>query len=263
MTENTQKYQYLTVERKNRAGIIAINRLDKMNAICPDLRKEMTNALEEIEQDDSLIALVLTGAGDKAFIVGADIDAFDELDPITAAESASEGQALLNKIASFSKPTIAAVNGLALGGGFEICLACDLVVAVEDAKFALPEVRLGIIPGWGGTQRLSRLVGTKIAKEIIFLAEHISARRAYEIGVVNRVVSREKLIDSVFDLITSLEKAGSFALKQAKRAIDEGLELSLSSALGLEVKYVSSCFSTDEPKKRARAIRERSSKKSN
>jgi len=254
------KHNDLFVERRDNTGIITINRPGKRNALSPVLVHEIQTVLDSIEQDDSLTALILTGAGEKAFVAGVDIEILEELDPANAAKSASEGQALVNKIASFSKPTIAAVNGSAFGGGFEICLACDFVVAVEDAKFGLPEVRLGIIPGWGGTQRLPRLVGTKIAKEIILSGEPINAKRAYEIGVVNRVVSREKLWDSVFDLICTLQKADIFALKQAKAAIHRGIEMPLGEGLEYEVQCLSSCFSTDEPKKRTREFKKRKSK---
>lgn len=256
-SEQVRKYSYLVVERKETAGIVAVDRPDKMNAVTPKVMSEMWKALAEFEQDNSISAVIITGSGEKAFIAGAEINQIADQDALSAAKGARQGQALANRIASCTKPVIAAVNGFALGGGLEICLACDIAVSVDDARFGFPEVRLGIIPGWGGTQRLSRLVGVRIAKEMIMTGELIDAKRAAEIGLVNRIVSRNELMSAVFKIVSQIQKNGKFAVKQAKRAVDRGIEMSLNSALEYEVECLASCFCTDEPKQGVDAFRKR------
>jgi enoyl-CoA hydratase len=258
------EYKYLIVEKKNAVGIVTINKPQELNAASPAVIKEMLGALDDMENDGSLIAVVITGSGEKAFSVGADIGVIERIKPMMVAGNGGEEQSgphLVSKIASCSKPTIAAVNGYALGGGFEICLACDIIIAAEHACFGLPEVRLGIIPGWGGTQRLSRLVGTKIAKEIIFSGTPIDAKRAYELRIVNKVVPYEDLFTTVIGIIAEIAKGDKFALQQAKKAIDRGIDMPLYCGLKYELECLSCCFFNDEPKRRARAFKNKKSKR--
>jgi len=238
---------------------MTVNIPEKMNALSPLLMREIWSALDELEGEECLQAIIITGAGEEAFISGADLEDFENLNPLRASNRAVEGQAFINRIASCRVPTIAAVNGYALGGGFEICLACDFVIASQNARFGFPEVRLGMIPGWGGTQRLARLIGPRIAKELILTGALWDAGKALSVGIVNQVVPAEDLFTAVFSLVEELGKGGRFALRQAKLAIDRGLDMGYAQALELEIECLSSCFFSDEPKKRIQAFRNKKS----
>jgi len=198
---------------------ITINRPDKLNALNTAVVAELGQAFEQVQTDEAVRGVVLTGAGPKSFVAGADIGQFTELDFPTGRQFALSGQAIFNQIESMSKPVVAAVNGFALGGGCELAMACHLRVAAENARFGQPEVNLGLIPGYGGTQRLPRLVGRGVATELILTGEHITAQRAYEIGLVNRVVPAEALLDAATDLVKTIASKAPYAVEVAMEAI--------------------------------------------
>ena len=199
--------------------LVTINRPDKLNALNGEVLTELDKAFDEVYTDESIKAVVLTGAGTKSFVAGADIRQFTELGALTAHRFALFGQAVFNKIEGSSKPVIAAINGYALGGGCELALACHLRMASEQAALGQPEVNLGIIPGYGGTQRLPRIVGKGVATELILTGEHISAQRAYEIGLVNRVVAQEEIVEKSKELAFSISQKAPVAIKLALDAL--------------------------------------------
>jgi len=179
--------QFLTSDIENHIALVTINRPDKLNALNADVKKEMYNLFEELKKNEDVYVVILTGAGEKSFVAGTDIGELLELDEESGKEFAKGGQDIFSLIENLGKPVIAAVNGFALGGGCELALACTLRIASENARFGQPEVNLGIIPGYGGTQRLARLVGKGIAQELILTGNHIKADEAYRIGLVNKV----------------------------------------------------------------------------
>jgi len=199
----------LVFEKSNKAGIIKINRPEKLNALNHQTLNELNTLLDTIEFDDSIRVLIITGSGEKAFVAGADIDEINSLDKKSGLEFSQFGQNVFNKIENFNKPVIAAVNGYALGGGCELAMACHLRFASKNAKFGQPEVKLGIIPGYGGTQRLSRLIGLGKAIELILSGDMISAEEALSL----------RLINSVFDLSELLEKSIYFAEKISQMSL--------------------------------------------
>jgi enoyl-CoA hydratase len=205
---------------------ITIHRPDKLNALNADVLSDLDRAFRQARGEAAVRGIILTGAGDRSFVAGADIQQFPELDALDGHRFALRGQAVFNRIEELSKPVVAAVNGFALGGGCELAMACHLRVASENAAFGQPEVNLGIIPGYGGTQRLPRLVGLGLATELILTGNRISAQRAYEIGLVNRVVAADDLLPTAKDLLRTIAAKGplaiSFAL-EALRASDQPL----------------------------------------
>ncbi len=233
--------RYVTLERRGAVGILTVEN-GPMNVICSQLIVELAQLCDRIEEDKDIRAVVVTGKGEKAFIAGADILEFSEL--IALPEKELEEYFLGNhrrfcKLAELSRPTIAAVNGYALGGGCEVALMCDLRIAEEQARFGLPETGLGLIPGYGGTQRLARLVGAARAKELVFTAKPIGAEEALKIGLVNRVVSRGKALEAAVALAEELARQSALALTLAKKAVDGGMALPLKTGLeheaGLEL----------------------------
>jgi enoyl-CoA hydratase len=205
---------------------ITIHRPDKLNALNAAVLSDLDRAFRQARGDAAVRGIILTGAGDRSFVAGADIQQFPELDALDGHRFALRGQAVFNRIEELSKPVVAAVNGFALGGGCELAMACHLRVAAENAVFGQPEVNLGIIPGYGGTQRLPRLVGLGLATELILTGDRIAAQRAYEIGLVNRVVPADDLLPTAKDLLRTIAAKGplaiSFAL-EALRASDQPL----------------------------------------
>ncbi|MEI6128127.1 MAG: enoyl-CoA hydratase-related protein, partial [Pseudomonadota bacterium] len=200
-----------------------------------------------MEKNAGIRVLILTGAG-KAFIAGADIKEMNAKTPETARIYSELGHSLMNTLQNMAKPVIAAINGFALGGGAEVALSCDIRIASEKAVFGLPETILGIIPGWGATQRAARLVGAAIAKELVFTGEHISALRALEIGLVNRVVPQEALMAVTMHMAQKICQQGELALAQAKKVINAGIDKPLQEGLRLEIEAFVSLFATEDRK---------------
>jgi enoyl-CoA hydratase len=200
--------------------------------------------------------IILTGAG-RAFIAGADISEISSKTPAQAREYSEMGQRVMQLIQNLKQPVIASVNGFALGGGTEVVLSCDIAIGSEQAKFGLPEATLGVIPGWGGTQRAARLIGTAKAKELIFTGEIIDARRALEIGLINRVVPHEQLMDVTMGLAQKIAEQGPLALAMAKKVINEGREKNLADACRLETEAFCSLFTTQDQKEGMKAFLEK------
>jgi enoyl-CoA hydratase len=235
----------LLLERRGRVAIITINRPEKRNALNIKTREEGAALIEELRNDDSVNVVVITGAGDKAFIAGADIAEF-------AGRSAQMQRdvmvqrSLFNAIDTFPKPVIAMVNGYCLGGGCEVALACDIRIASETASFGQPEINLGIIPGGGGTQRLTRLVGEGRAMEMILSGQIIDAKTAFEIGLVNHVVPADQLEARTIELANTIVEKGPIAVRLAKEAVKIASRSNLDEGLRREVDLFALCFATED-----------------
>ncbi len=238
-------YETIRIDQRGEIAIMYFNRPDKLNAINGTLYKELSDYLHSLENNDSTSVLILTGEG-RAFVAGADID--DYLTMTLAQFSAFQrlGRSVMAQMEQLPRPIIAAVNGYALGGGFEIALACDVIIASQNAKFGLPEAKLALLPGGGGTQRLSRLVGPYIAKRMIFSGETIDAQRAYELNIATEVVEKGEALNAAFTLAEKILENGQLAVRMAKRLIYEGLEASLPTALSLEMDSTAHLFVSDD-----------------
>lgn len=215
-------------------AIITFNRPKALNAISSPLLSELEETLTSLEKDENVRVLVLTGAGEKAFIAGADIGEINQLTPLAARRFADQGQRVINRLYELPIPVIAAVNGYALGGGFEVALACDFIYASKKATFGLPEINLGIIPGFGGTQRLARLVGANLARELIFSGRLLSGEEAHEAHIVSRLFAAQELLDGVMAVAQQISQKGRASLMLAKAAIRQGLETDLNTGLAIE-----------------------------
>lgn len=237
---------------------ITFNRPKAMNALNSETFQEFGRAITRCKEDDDIGAVVLTGAGDKAFIAGADLAEVARINSVMDAMLFIEtGHDVLRAMELMAKPVIAAVNGLALGGGTETAVACDMRFASENAMFGTPEINLGIIPGWGGTQRVARLVGVGLAKEIVMSGEFITARRAYEIGLINRVFAPQDLMAETRKYAKKLARKPPFAMKMAKYAINFGYDLPLDNARSIEIQCVCQCFNTEDAKEGVSAFMEK------
>jgi enoyl-CoA hydratase len=239
-------YENIIFEREGDVAVIKINRPKALNAINPDLLAEMSDALGKIEEDTSVKALVLTGEGDKAFVAGADIAYMVKLDPLQSRKFSRYGQEVLFSLEKLTIPVIACVNGFALGGGTELAMACDFIYASENAKFGQPEINLGIIPGFGGTQRLSRLVGKAMAKELCMTGMMITAQEAKEVGLVNKVFPPEKLWEETMKTANVMASKGKVSMKAVKRCIDRGFDLDLHSGCYMESDSFALCMSSPD-----------------
>ncbi|WXG43579.1 MAG: enoyl-CoA hydratase [Promethearchaeati archaeon SRVP18_Atabeyarchaeia-1] len=257
-------YKNIVVEEKDQVTKITLNRPEKLNAISPEVIAEVKDALENAKKGSSRV-IIITGAEmqgkRKMFSTGADltksgIDPFSPK-PDTIRSSSLRGQEMCSVIAEYEKPIIAMVNGLALGGGCEIVLACDIVVAAEDAEIGLPEIGLGIMPGWGGTQRLPRKVSYSKAKQMILTGERIPAREAQRIGLVDIVAPPDKLEEVTMELAKKLTNKSPVMLKLAKRAINQGLETTLKNGLKIENDAFVECFSTEDVREGMQAFFEK------
>ena len=237
-------------------AVITINRPDKLNALNALVIHELSHAFHQARSDGAVRGVVLTGAGAKSFVAGADIKQFPDLDALEGHRFALRGQAVFNRIEEMPKPVVAAVNGYALGGGCELALACHLRVASENASFGQPEVTLGIIPGYGGTQRLPRLIGRGLATELILTAERISAQRAYEIGLVNRVVPRDDLLETAKEIIATITAKAPLAVGMALEAL-RASDLPLHEGLRHEAALFGQTCATDDFKEGVAAFLER------
>jgi len=216
-------------EKSEGYGVISINRPKALNALNKDVFEELDYILDIILKDDDIRVLIVTGSGDKSFIAGADIAHMLPMSSAQGKEWGEIGQGVLNKIEQLPKPVIAAVNGFALGGGCELAMACDIRIASTKAKFGQPEVTLGIIPGFAGTQRLPRLVGKGRAKELLFTAETIDAQEAYRIGLVNKVVAAETLMNTAITMAKKIMKAAPYAVQLCKESVNVGMEVDLKT----------------------------------
>lgn len=233
-------------EKSEGIAIITINRPDALNALNAETIDEILQCLEDIAKDDNVRAVILTGAGPKAFCAGADIKAMKGMTALDARKLSQMGYKLCKAIENLEKPVIAAINGYALGGGLEVAMACDLRIASEKARMGQTEINIGLIPGWGGTQRLPRLVGKTLAKEMVFTGKMIDAQTAYQRGLVNKVVPPEQLMDAAKEMAKELASKAPVALKLSKMLINYGLETDLDTALVLEREAFGVVASTED-----------------
>jgi len=252
----SQSFETLLIERRDRVAIITINRPEKRNALNIKTREEGAQVLDALRDDESIGVVVITGAGDKAFIAGADIAEFAGRTALTQRD-VMVARSLFNAIDSFPKPVIAMVNGYCLGGGCELALACDLRIASETASFGQPEINLGIIPGGGGTQRLTRLVGEGKAMELILTGEIINAHTAFNIGLVNMVVPAADLEAKTMEIANRIAEKSPVALRMAKEAVKLASRSNLDEGLRREVDLFALCFSSEDKDEGVKAFLEK------
>ena len=251
------RYNNLLYEKEEGIGIVTINRPKSLNALNEEVHAELYEIFREIEDDPDVRVVILTGSGERAFVAGADITEMQPKDSIEIGSFIDTGRKAFDQIYTLSKPVIAAVNGFALGGGCELAMCCDLRIASENAKFGQPEINLGVIPGAGGTQRLARLVGMTRAKELIYTGDIIDAKAAFIMGLVNKVVPPDSLMTEAKELAQKILSKSSVALSLAKKAINSGADMSLSSGLDLETQCFARCFATEDQKEGMKAFMEK------
>ncbi len=247
-TEVFTSFENITYEVKGSIGYITLNRPKVMNALNRRTIEELNAAFHAAKEDATVKGIILTGTGDKAFIAGADIAELSAIEGGQAGEFSEKGQEVLSFIETLGKPVVAAVNGFALGGGCEAAMACSIRIAAEHAKFGQPEVKLGIIPGYGGTQRLPRLVGKGRALQLILTGDLIDAHEAHRIGLVNEVVSATDLISRCEAILKQISANAPLAIRHSINAVNEGLDTNLSSGLKLEAKYFALAAGTEDRK---------------
>jgi len=247
----------LLYEKKDTIAYVTLNRPKVLNALSQRTWENLRTAFEDARDDAAVRGVILTGAGDKAFIAGADISELAQVTAVEAEKSSSYGQEVLNLIENLGKPVIAAVNGFALGGGCETAMACTIRVAVENAKFGQPEVTLGLIPGGGGTQRLPRLVGKGLALQLILSGGMISAQEAYRIGLVNEVVPAADLITRAEAILKQIFANAPLAVKYSLEAVNKGMETSQAVGLSLEASLFGLCAGTEDKKEGTSAFLEK------
>ena len=243
------KFDNILFEKTGRVALLTINRPEKRNILNKATRLEIAEVQKQIEQDDSIGVLVITGAGDQAFLAGSDLNEFGLMEPLEAYQFLNTlAQRLYTRFEELDIPVIALINGLCLGAGSEIALACDLRIASDQARFGQPEINLGIIPGSGATQRLTRLVGPGYARELIFTGDLIDAQEAHRIGLVTRVIPHKDLMHEGMALAERMAAKGAFSLKMAKRAMRLNQEVGLTAGLAFEALAEMACFSHPDKK---------------
>lgn len=240
-------FNNLSIKKEGSIAILTFNRPEALNALNSSVIEELSLAMDMLEEDSFVYVIIITGAG-KAFVAGADIFEMKDKSIQEAKKFSRMGSKLFRKIELMNKPVIAAVNGFALGGGCELTMACDIVIASENAKFGQPEVGLGIIPGYAGTQRLPRIVGIKKAKELIFTADIIKADEAEKIGLVNRVVPHEQLLSYTINMANSIITKGQIAVRYAKVAINCGIDTDIDTGNTIEEDLFALCFANEDQK---------------
>jgi enoyl-CoA hydratase len=250
-------YQNLLVENRNKIAYVTVNRPDKLNALNAQAKDELKQVFASIKSDSTVDVVILTGAGEKAFVAGTDIKELTDLDRASGQTFSEGGQSVFNLIENLGKPVIAAVNGYALGGGAELALACHIRIASENAKFGQPEVNLGVIPGYGGTQRLARLVGKAKAMEMILTGDPIDAQEALRIGLVSKVVPQSELMRAAEEIAQKILAKGQIAVRKAIQAVNASQEKSLTDGLAVEATLFGECCATEDFKEGTRAFLEK------
>ena len=251
------EFQNIKLEKKNQIAYITIDRPKVLNALNMATMQEIKQAFADAKQDVDVRVVILTGAGEKAFVAGADIGELSQHTPVSAKEYTHQGQAILDAIENLGKPVIACINGFALGGGCELAMACTLRLASENAKLGQPEVKLGLIPGYGGTQRLQRLVGKGVAMQLVLTGEMISAQEAHRIGLVNEVVPAGELIARAEAIAAKIIANAPLAIQYAIEAVNHGLDLTLADGLFLEATLFGVCCSTEDKNEGTKAFLEK------
>lgn len=251
-------FSNLLLRKEGNICLLSINRPSALNALTTEVLKELRGAIEVVENDQDIYVLIITGEG-KAFVAGADIVEMKDKNAEEARTFAKLGIEVFRKLELMEKPVIAAINGFALGGGCELAMSCDIRIAGEKAKFGQPEVGLGITPGFAGTQRLSRLVGMAKAKELIFTTDIINAQEAEKIGLVNKVVSQEELLDIAIEMAKKIASKGQIAVRYSKAAINRGLETDIETGMAIERDLFGLCFATEDQKEGMNAFVEKRS----
>jgi enoyl-CoA hydratase len=254
---NSMQFTNILLEIESRIATVTFNRPKALNALNQETLLEALACFRELKNNDEVQVVILTGSGTKAFVAGADIAFMRELTPLTARNFAFLGQELMNTIEGLGKPVIAAVNGFALGGGCELAIACDMRLASDNAKFGQPEVNLGVIPGFAGTQRLPRIIGKGHASELIFTGDMIDAAEAYRIGLVNRVVSQDQLLPACRAIAARIISRGPVAVRLSKEAITNGMEMDLARACAYEADQFALCFASPDQKEGMEAFLEK------
>src|SRR6266516_3630625 len=257
----SMSYQTLLFEIRDGIAFVTINRPDKLNALNDQVMLDLAGAAERIATEGEIKGAILTGSGPKSFVAGADIGDLSRQGPFDGKARAQRGQAVLRRLETCGKPVIAAINGFALGGGCELAMACHIRIASENAKFGQPEVKLGIAPGYGGTQRLPRLVGKGVALQLILTGEMIDAQEAYRIGLVNKVVPAAELLTASEQLLRGILTMGPLAVRLALEAVDQGLEMTLDEGLLLEANHFGLLAATQDMKEGLTAFLEKRSAK--
>lgn len=251
------EFENLLLSQKGTTAIVTVNRPKVLNALNPQTIEELDRAFTQLGQDDGVRAIILTGAGDKAFVAGADISELSKFSAREALPFARRGQEVLSRMERLGKPIIAAINGFALGGGCEIALACHLRLASSKAKLGQPEINLGIIPGFGGTQRLARVVGEGRAFEMVVIGESISAEEALRIGLVNKVVAPEELMPTAEAYAAKIATKSGVIVRYAMEAVHRGLQTTLDEGLNLEANLFALCCTTADKQEGTRAFLEK------
>jgi enoyl-CoA hydratase/carnithine racemase len=250
-------YENILAEKKNAIAYVTINRPKVLNALSLATMEELGVAFQDIKDDSAIRVAILTGSGEKAFVAGADIGELAKQDPVSGKKFAHRGQAVLDLIENLGKPVIACVNGFALGGGCELALACTLRLASENAKVGQPEVKLGILPGYGGTQRLPRLVGKGLAMQMILSGEMITAQEAYRIGLVNEVVAAAELIPRAEAIAAKIIANAPLAVQYAMEAINRGMDMTFAEGQFVEAALFGVCCATEDKKEGTSAFLEK------
>ena len=252
--------EFIKYEEETDIVILTINRPKALNALNSQVLEELDKVLESIDTE-KIRVLIITGAGQKSFVAGADIAEMSTLTKAQGAEFSKKGNDVFRKIETFPIPVIAAINGFALGGGCEISMSCDIRICSDNAIFGQPEVGLGITPGFGGTQRLARLVGLGMAKQMIFTGQNIKAEEAYRIGLVNAIYPQAELLNEAKKLATTIAKNGANAIKNSKKAINDGYQMEIDKAIQIEEQLFGECFQSDEQVIRMKKFLEKNQKK--
>jgi len=250
-------FENILLEKKTSIAYVTINRPKVLNALNMAVMEELRAAFHDLKSDKAIRVVILTGAGEKAFVAGADIGELAKHDPVTGKEWTHRGQSVLNLIENLGKPVIACINGFALGGGCELAMACTMRLASENAKLGQPEVKLGIIPGYGGTQRLPRLVGKGVAMQLLLAGEMITAQEAHRIGLVNEVTAPGDLIPRAEAIAAKIIANAPLAVQYAMEAVNRGMEMPLAEGLYLEATLFGVCCATEDKKEGTSAFLEK------
>lgn len=249
--------QYIHCTKEHAVAIVTVNRPKALNALNPDVLRDLYDTMEQLDSDSSIKAVIITGAGEKAFVAGADIASMSTMTPEQALDFAKTGHRTMDRIAAMKKVTIAAINGFALGGGCELAMACDIRIASTKARMGIPEATLGLIPGFGGTQRLSRLVGSGMAVELLATGRQVKAEEARAINLVNRVVEPGELMLTCIEMAQQIAKNSTSAIALGKQCIYSGQEMDMAHGLELEQKTFSLVFTTADHREGINAFLEK------